>query len=262
MIFNTAIHDLLTPLLIPCVVAALNIVLLVWTGVRNRPVIHACLKCAAFAIFTVTSLRAGIVPTQPPLRFAQPEIQFIRGLLETVWWLLAAATIVSVARTYYAAGLRLRQHRFKLDIIETLLYLGASVAIVTDVLGIPLKGVLATSGALAIVLGLALQSSLSDLFSGLLINATTPYRVGDSVVFDDTTEGQVVEITWRATHLASANRDLIVVPNSIVAKSRIRNRSYPDDPMPLLPHLIPTANTAPRMLFTRSNSPSTPASAW
>jgi CRP-like cAMP-binding protein len=90
--------------------------------------------------------------------------------------------------------------------------------------------VLATSGALAIVLGLALQSTLSDLFSGLLINATAPYRVGDFISLDSDTEGQVVEITWRATHLARANRDLIVIPNSTIAKSRIVNASVPGGP--------------------------------
>jgi small-conductance mechanosensitive channel len=111
-----------------------------------------------------------------------------------------------VVRTYYALGNRLREQRFMRDVVGTLLYLSTSLAIITDVFDIPLKGVLATSGALAIVLGLALQSTLSDLFSGLLINATAPYRVDDTISLDSSTEGRVVEITWRATHLARANR--------------------------------------------------------
>jgi small-conductance mechanosensitive channel len=129
-----------------------------------------------------------------------------------------------VVRTYYALDTRLREQRFLLDVVGTLLYLSASLAIVTDVFDIPLKGVL------AIVLGLALQSTLSDLFSGLLINATALYRVGDTISLDSATEGRVVEITWRATHLARANRDLIVVPNSTIAKSRIVNASVPHRP--------------------------------
>ena len=222
--------DSLTQTFVPCAIATANVLLLMWTGGQRRPLSYVVLKCAAFATLTVAMLRYGIVPTQAVQHIAEPDVRFVRGALEMGWWLLAAATIMSVVRTYYAIGLRLRQHRFFLDVVATLLYLGAALATITDILDIPLKGVLATSGALAIVLGLALQSTLSDLFSGLLINATSPYRVGDSVTLDDSTEGEVVEITWRATHIGKANRDLVVVPNSSIAKSRIINRSVPNGP--------------------------------
>jgi small-conductance mechanosensitive channel/CRP-like cAMP-binding protein len=223
-------QDSLYQTLLPCIAAIVNVVVLLWNSGPRRPVLHAAFKCTAFATLTVVMLHFGIVPTQPAHRFENAELRFVRGALEMGWWLLAAATILSVVRTYYAIGLRLRQRRFIVDVVGTLLYLGSALAIIADVLDIPIKGVLATSGALAIVLGLALQSTLSDLFSGLLINTTSPYRVGDTVALDDSTEGEVVEITWRATHIAKANRDLVVVPNSIIAKSRIVNRSVPAGP--------------------------------
>ncbi len=210
--------------------AGLNLLLLLWADDRRRPVVRTTVRCVVFALLTAAMFHDGIVPTQASDRLAHPEVRFVRGVLEVTWWLLAAATIITVMRTYYSLVLRLREHRFMLDVTATLLYLGAALAIITDVLDIPLKGVLATSGALAIVLGLALQSTLSDLFSGLLINATAPYRVGDSISLDSATEGEVVEITWRATHLAKANRDLIVIPNSTIAKSRIVNASVPRGP--------------------------------
>jgi hypothetical protein len=74
---------------------------------------------------------------------------------------------------------------------------------------------------------LALQSTLADLFSGFVINATAPYRVGDRIVLDDGSEGSVREVTWRATHVLKGNRDLIVVPNSAIAKSKVVNASVP-----------------------------------
>jgi small-conductance mechanosensitive channel len=175
-------------------------------------------------------IRYDFVPTQSARRFIAPESMFLHSVLETCWWLLASATIMSVVRTYYTVSFQVRQHRFILDVVATLLYLGALLVIITDVFNIPLKGVLATSGVLAIALGLALQSTLSDLFSGLFINATSPYRVGDFVTLEDATNGEVVEITWRATHIAKINRDTIVVPNSVIAKSRIINHSFPTGP--------------------------------
>ncbi len=216
--------------LIPsCLAAGLNL-LLVLLGMPNRLGLRTLGRCAAFALLTVAMLHDDIVPTQVLYHAAEPEIRFIWGMLEVAWWMLAASTVTAVVRTYYTLGGRLRERRLMLDVIGTLLYLSAVLAIITDVFHIPLRGVLATSGVLAIVLGLALQSTLSDLFSGLLINATAPYRVGDSISLDGGTEGTVVEITWRATHLARANRDLIVVPNSTIAKSRIVNASVPSGP--------------------------------
>jgi small-conductance mechanosensitive channel len=223
-------HESINLTIIPSTAATLNLAILLWTNGKRRPILYTALKCVTFAGLTGTMLHNGIVPTRALHQSPDPGVRFLHGLLETGWWLLASATIMSVVRTYYAVPLRLRQHRFLLDVVATLLYLGSAIAIVSDVLDIPLQGVLATSGALAIVLGLALQSTLSDLFSGLLINATSPYRIGDTVTLDDSTEGEVVEVTWRATHIAKANRDLVVVPNSIIAKSRIVNRTFPDGP--------------------------------
>jgi small-conductance mechanosensitive channel len=45
------------------------------------------------------------------------------------------------------------------------------------VFGLPHQGIVATSGVLAIVLGLALQNTLGDVFSGLSLSVETPYDV-------------------------------------------------------------------------------------
>ena len=57
---------------------------------------------------------------------------------------------------------------------------------------------------LAIILGLALRSTLGDVFSGIALNLNRPYEVGDWIVLNDGTEGRVVETNWRATHLLNS----------------------------------------------------------
>ena len=47
-----------------------------------------------------------------------------------------------------------------------------------------LQGLLATSGIIAIVLGLALQSTLGDVFSGISLSIEKPYRIGDEILLD------------------------------------------------------------------------------
>jgi hypothetical protein len=83
----------------------------------------------------------------------------------------------------------------------------------------PLAGVLATSGVLAIVPGLALQNTLSDVFSGLAINIERPYAAGDWIILKEGVEGHVLEVNRRATRIRTAANDLTIVPNSVMAKA-------------------------------------------
>jgi small-conductance mechanosensitive channel len=55
---------------------------------------------------------------------------------------------------------------------------------------LPLQGLLATSGIIAIVLGLALQSTLSDVFSGISLNIEKPFRIGDEILLEGGAEGR------------------------------------------------------------------------
>jgi CRP-like cAMP-binding protein len=124
-------------------------------------------------------------------------------------------------------GQKPRESKLVQDLLATVIYLAAALAIVAYVFDLPVRGLLATSGALAIIIGLALQSSLGDVFSGLVLNLERPYRVGDSIILDDTVQGTVIETNWRATHILTGNSDVAIVPNSIVAKSKLVNCSTP-----------------------------------
>jgi small-conductance mechanosensitive channel len=86
---------------------------------------------------------------------------------------------------------------------------------------------LATSGVVAIILGLALQSTLGDVFSGIVVSFSRPYRPGEWISVEGGTDGRVIEMNWRATSILSARRDLAIVPNSTIAKSKIVNVSSP-----------------------------------
>ncbi|KZS00481.1 Uncharacterized protein APZ42_003193, partial [Daphnia magna] len=104
------------------------------------------------------------------------------------------------------------------------IFLVAIVAAAGYVMQLPVKGLLATSGAMAIIVGLALQSTLADVFSGIILNTTKPYQLDDWISIDGT-EGKVIEIDWRATHLLTGQGSTAVIPNSVAAKAKIINSS-------------------------------------
>src|SRR5579864_7140519 len=87
--------------------------------------------------------------------------------------------------------------------------------------------ILATTAVGAVVVGLALQDTLGNLFAGLAIQVEKPFRVGQWVRVHGT-DGMVTEITWRATKLRTKAGNFVVVPNTALSKDTITNYSEPD----------------------------------
>ena len=101
--------------------------------------------------------------------------------------------------------------------------------------GVDVAALVATSAALSIVLGFALQETLANLFAGLALMLERPFEPGDWIQMGKLT-GQVQEVSWRAVRLKLMRQeDYLVVPNSVVAKSEIVNMSQP---LPMHGHVL------------------------
>lgn len=86
--------------------------------------------------------------------------------------------------------------------------------------------VFAATAVGAVVIGLALQDTLGNLFAGLAIQIEKPFRVGDWVHVAGL-DASVSEITWRATKLRTKTGNFVIVPNSVLSKDTIVNYSEP-----------------------------------
>src|SRR5262249_43851247 len=104
---------------------------------------------------------------------------------------------------------------------------------------------LVTSGVIAIVLGLALQNTLADVFCGLAIGLEQPFHVGDRISIGDSVEGIVVQMNWRSVRIHTDGEDLATVPNSLVAKGQITNRSVPTRRRAGTVEIVAPADVAP-----------------
>jgi small-conductance mechanosensitive channel len=194
---------------------------------RRHPLGRAMVRVIFLAVLTIVLLRAGIVPYQPLQLIGDPLQDGAHAVLKIAWWLWAAWFLVGFLRAFVVTEHRPRESKLVQDLLVGLVYLAALFAIIAYVFDLPIKGLLATSGAIAIILGLALQSTLSDVFSGIVLNFSRPYRPGDWISIDGATDGRVIEMNWRATHVLTAKRDLAIVPNSAIAKAKIVNSSSP-----------------------------------
>jgi small-conductance mechanosensitive channel len=194
---------------------------------RAHPVRRALTRFVFFILLTIALLSGQIIPYQP-IGSSGPVLHRAVGVvLQIAWWVWAAWLLVGILRIVLVFELRPREGKLLQDILAGLVYLAAFFAIVAYVFNLPVQGLIATSGAIAIIIGLALQSSMSDVFSGLVLSFSRPYRLDDWIKLEGGTEGKVIELNWRATHILTAQHDLAIVPNSTIAKSKIVNMSSP-----------------------------------
>lgn len=92
--------------------------------------------------------------------------------------------------------------------------------------GVTLPGLLAGSGLIALVLGLALQETLSNIFAGLGLQAGKAFRVGDWLIVEGK-HVEVIEVNWRSTRLRNNDAASFDIPNNQLAKATIVNLYNP-----------------------------------
>lgn len=114
------------------------------------------------------------------------------------------------------------------------LYAIALTGVVGYVLDKSVAGIWTTGGIIGIVIGLALQSMIRDVFVGLAVNFDRPFRIGDwvriQVSGSQALNGQVQQVNWRTTRLLSSSGKAVIVPNSIIGSSVITNFCEPESP--------------------------------
>ena len=108
--------------------------------------------------------------------------------------------------------------------VAFIIYTVAFFMIVAFVFGKTITGLLATSGVLAMVIGLAIQMNISNIFSGLAINLERPFKIGDLVRIDGHL-GRVENMNWRTTRIRSVWNWAVTIPNHQAAETVIMNYS-------------------------------------
>jgi small-conductance mechanosensitive channel len=107
----------------------------------------------------------------------------------------------------------------------TLIIVGIVIAF--QFIGIDLGGLAVIFGLLSVGIGFGLQSVTSNFVAGLVLLFERPIKIGDRITVGEV-EGDVEEISMRATRVRTLNNISIIVPNSQFVSSNIVNWSYGD----------------------------------
>ncbi len=122
------------------------------------------------------------------------------------------------------------------SVVAVVLYGIAAGAIAYTAFGVQLTPFLATSAIVGAVVGLALQDTLGNLFTGIALSMDEPFLIGDWVKIGDS-EGRIEQVSWRATRLHTWYGDMLTIPNIEVSKRTVLNYSRPAAPHSRLLHV-------------------------
>lgn len=98
------------------------------------------------------------------------------------------------------------------------------ILIVLSQLGVDVTTIVTAVGAATVTVGLALQDTLGNIASGILLIFTHPFKEGDYLKIG-TDEGTVTKIALFSTHINTVDNKKIVIPNRNITASSVINYS-------------------------------------
>lgn len=181
-----------------------------------------------FVIFFTAGIYTALIASQ-----LSPEIRlFLSRIILTI--ILGALTLV-ISRLCIGF-VRVYSQTSDSDLPLTSLFVNLTRLVIFTIgsliilqsIGISITPLLTALGVGGISIGLALQTTLSNLFSGLNIIMSRKVNPGDYVKLETGEEGYVTDVTWRHTTIREIPNNLIVVPNAQLVSATFKNYSLPE----------------------------------
>lgn len=176
---------------------------------------------------TVTGLRAAWATVTAWLADVDGGLALLKsvvlalGILVAFWFLSKALRNVAHRATHRLPRASELLREFITTMVQRVtMLIGALIALST--LGVNMTPLVAAIGAAGLVVGLALQGTLSNLASGLLIMIYRPFDV-DDVVQVASVSGKVVGMTLMTTTVRTFDNQTIHVPNNKIWGDVITN---------------------------------------
>jgi len=173
--------------------------------------------CLAAALYLPTLLPEVPIPGE----------QHIRAALV----ITGAFVLVGFVRHYFfdrlpRSGEVAQVPKFLGEFVSIGIIVGAVLAVLQFIYGQKVPGLLAGAGIIGIVLGLALQDTLGNIFSGFAIYFGGQFKAGEGLLVDGH-HAKIVEINWRSTRLSTTDAICLDIPNSSITKQTVINYNHP-----------------------------------
>ncbi|MCP3959574.1 MAG: mechanosensitive ion channel family protein [bacterium] len=167
------------------------------------------------------------------LAVPEPFDRYARSILATVAILLWLGFALRFTRLVLGALSR-NHERFNfvqpqtLPVLEnaaTVILVAGGIYFLLLAWSVSVSGWLASAGVAGLALGLAAKDTLANLFAGVSILADEPFTVGDFIVLETGERGEIARIGIRSSRLLTRDDLEIIIPNSVLANSKIINEA-------------------------------------
>lgn len=136
-------------------------------------------------------------------------------------------------RWYYLEGSQKSKVRMDVTLLPFLrkltriiILLGGLIAALSTI-GFDVSGLLTLTSVIVLIIGLASQESLANIFAGLALQLDRPYIYGEYLRFPTGEVALLQKIGLRSSKLADLSGNIMVISNSELAKQRVVNLSRP-----------------------------------
>lgn len=195
----------------------------------SRPTGRLIVQILFFTGMSLVLYTGGIAPQRPDDVYTEGFAALLSKSAKILWWTHLAWTIIGLIHIYVRLNRKPREAHLILDMAVAVIYLGVALSMMGFVFGMPIASLVTTSGVVAVIFGLALQNTLGDVFSGIALTLGKAYAIGDWVQLSDGTAGRVTETNWRSTNLLTGANNIVVLPNSMLARQGLTSLSRPDE---------------------------------
>ncbi|BAI74774.1 hypothetical protein AZL_b01110 (plasmid) [Azospirillum sp. B510] len=159
-------------------------------------------------------------------------IDMVVAVYSILWWIVPARLAVIALERFIWVPLEIRAQRKVPNVIRMftalVVYLFAIFGVIAYVFAKPVTSLLATSGLMAMIIGLAVQANIANIFSGIVLNIERPFKVGDYIKIGSSVMGQVLDITWRTVRIRHLEGQLVCLANAKISEAEVHNFSDSD----------------------------------
>lgn len=160
----------------------------------------------------------------------------VEGLLGKVMTVIAILVVTAFVARVSGRAVRVLTEREDVKLPSSSIFINLAMGLVwvlgimslLAALGVSIAPLITALGVGGLAVGLALQPTLENVFSGVQVLASRQIEPGDLIRLETGEEGTVLDVTWRNTTIRKVTNDVVIVPNAVIGRSRVTNFSSLD----------------------------------
>lgn len=161
------------------------------------------------------------------------HLSVVKKILEIILCLVVSYVIYNTIKTLMnkrdTKNMKKRKQTIRKLILNILKYTIITFAtiIILSIIGVDVTSILAGLGIAGVVLGLALQDVMKDIFSGISIILEEQFDIGDYVTINNF-EGYVIDLGLKSTKLRNMNGEVKIISNRTITEVVNASKSTPN----------------------------------